>query len=179
MGRRISPARARSIPSPRRWRRTRWPIAERKIWRATTSSVSPNRADWGAPYFRKEIGLTFSASVEGLPPQRVAALLLEGIAFRVARMLEDMRREFGVERVYLSGGLSNLPCLQQGIARCAPFADVYLLPQSDAGLVGAARLAAGTPLVVEHGARKIAIIPRPSEAGRKIMRAGRSGWTGC
>ncbi|HZW26448.1 MAG TPA: FGGY family carbohydrate kinase [Gallionella sp.] len=115
----------------------------------------------GAPYFRKDIGLTFSASVEGLSPQCVATLLLEGIVFRVARMLEDMQREFGIGRVYLSGGLSNLPCLQQGIARCAPFSEVYLLPQSDAGLGGAARLAAGAPLVVEHGAGKIAIIRAP------------------
>jgi glycerol kinase len=115
----------------------------------------------GAPYFRKDIGLTFSASVEGLPQQRVAALLLEGVIFRVARMLEDMHREFGVERVYLSGGLSNLECLQQGIARCAPFADVYVLPQSETGLVGAARLAAGMSPVVEHGVEKIAIIRSP------------------
>jgi len=124
----------------------------------------------GAPYFRKDIGLIFSASVEGLPPQRIAALLLEGIVFRVARMLEDMHREFGVERVYLSGGLSNLECLQQGIARCAPFADVYLLPQAEAGLVGAARLAAGMPSVVEHGVEKIAIIRAPSKLSEKYAR---------
>jgi len=124
----------------------------------------------GAPYFRKDIGLTYSASVEGLSPQHVAVLLLEGIVFRVVRMLEDMHREFGIERVYLSGGLSNLPCLQQGIARCAPFADVYLLSQSEAGLVGAARLAAGMPLVVEHGARKIAIIRSPQKFFEKYVR---------
>ncbi|MCK9201624.1 MAG: FGGY family carbohydrate kinase [Gallionella sp.] len=121
----------------------------------------------GAPYFRKDLGLMFSAPVEGLPPQRIAALLLEGIVFRVARMLEDMHSEFGIERVYLSGGLSNLSCLQQGIARCAPFADVYLSPQSEVGLVGAARLAAGMPLVVERGVEKIAIICAPSKLAEK------------
>ena len=121
----------------------------------------------GAPYFRQEIGLTFSAPVEGLPQQRIAALLMEGIVFRVARMLEDMHREFGVERVYLSGGLSNLPCLQQGIARCAPFASVHLLPQSEAGLIGAARLAAGMPHVVEQGIGKIVIIRAPLRLAEK------------
>ncbi|OGT00777.1 MAG: carbohydrate kinase [Gallionellales bacterium RIFCSPLOWO2_12_FULL_59_22] len=100
----------------------------------------------GAPYFRGDLGLSFSAPVEHLPPQRVAALLLEGIIFRVARILEDLHREFGIERVYLSGGLSALPCLQQGIARCAPFAATYRLTQPDASLTGAARLAAGMPL---------------------------------
>lgn len=125
----------------------------------------------GAPYFRKDIGLTFSASVEGLPPRRIAVLLLEGIVFRVARMLEDMRREFGVGRVYLSGGLSNLECLQQGIARCAPFADVHLLPQSDAGLVGAARLAAGMPFsVAGQDAGKVAIIRTPLALPEKYAR---------
>lgn len=124
----------------------------------------------GAPYFRKEIGLRFSASVEGLPPQRVATLLLEGIVFRVARMLEDMHREFGIQRVYLSGGLSNLPCLQQGIARCVPFADVYLLPQSEAGLVGAAKFAAGMSIVAEHGAGKVAIIRSPLKLLEKYAR---------
>lgn len=75
----------------------------------------------GAPYFRSDLGLTFSAPIEHLPPQRVAALLLEGILFRVLRILGDFRREFGLERALLSGGLANLPALQQGIAQCLPF----------------------------------------------------------
>jgi glycerol kinase len=113
----------------------------------------------GAPYFRKDLGLMFSAPVERLPAQRVAVLLLEGIIFRVARILEDLHREFGIERVYLSGGLSGLPCLQQGIARCVPFALTYRLSQSDASLAGAARLAAGVTLADTRYAEKV-------EAGR-------------
>ena len=111
----------------------------------------------GAPYFRKDLGLTFSAPVERLPPQRVAALLLEGIVFRVARILEDLHREFGIERVYLSGGLSSLPCLQQGIARCVPFAVTYRLSQPDVSLAGAARLAAGVSLADDRRAEKVDI----------------------
>lgn len=129
----------------------------------------------GAPYFRKDLGLTFSAPVGDLPPQRIAALLVEGVVFRVARMLEDMHREFGVGRVYLSGGLSNLPCLQQGIAMCAPFADVHLLPQSEAGLIGAARHAAGMAFSVEYGtvergAGKMVIIRAPLRLAEKYAR---------
>jgi len=124
----------------------------------------------GAPYFRKDLGVMFSAPVDGLPPQRIAALLLEGISFRVARMLEDMHREFGVERVYLSGGLSNLACLQQGIACCAPFATVYRLTQSDAGLVGAARLAAGMPPADGRCAEKVDIMRPASELVEKYAR---------
>ena len=66
----------------------------------------------GAPYFRSDLGVTFSEPVEHLSAQRIAVLLQEGIIFRVARVLEDFHREFGIERVYLSGGLSSLPCLE-------------------------------------------------------------------
>ena len=96
----------------------------------------------GAPYFRNDLGIRFSQPVEHLPQRRIAALLLEAVIFRVARILEEFHRESAIERVYLSGGLSELACLQQGIARCVPF-DVYRLPQVDASLQGAALLAAG------------------------------------
>ncbi|MBI5006240.1 MAG: carbohydrate kinase [Nitrosomonadales bacterium] len=96
----------------------------------------------GAPFFRGDLGLKFSAAVGQLPAEHIALLLQEGIIFRVARILEDMQREFGITRVYLSGGLSSLPCLQQGIAACVP-AETFRLLQTDASLTGAARLAAG------------------------------------
>jgi len=71
----------------------------------------------GAPYFRNDLGLRFSRPVEHLAQQQIAALLLEAVIFRVARILEDFHRASPIERVYLSGGLSGLACLQQGIAR--------------------------------------------------------------
>jgi glycerol kinase len=60
----------------------------------------------------------------------------------VTRILEEFHREYAIEGVYLSGGLSELDCLQQGIALCVPF-DVYRLQQSESSLQGAALLAAG------------------------------------
>jgi len=108
----------------------------------------------GAPYFASrrfaaclpdplhgDLGVQFSESVGQLPPRRIAALLLEAVIFRVARILEEFHRESAIERVILSGGLSELICLQQGIARCVPF-DVYHLRQSESSLQGAALLAA-------------------------------------
>lgn len=108
----------------------------------------------GAPYFRSGLGLRFSESVEHLPPQRIAALLLEGIVFRVARILEDFHRAAPLERVYLSGGLSELGCLQHGIALCAPCA-VHLLQQKESSLQGAALLAAGLAPASHRAAEKI------------------------
>jgi glycerol kinase len=96
----------------------------------------------GAPYFRGDIGIRYSQTVEHLPQRRIAALLLEAIIFRVARILEEFHSEHDIERAYLSGGLSELNCLQQGIALCVPF-KLYRLKQNESSLQGAALLAAG------------------------------------
>lgn len=96
----------------------------------------------GAPYFRSDLGARFSAPVGHLPSRQVGCLLLEGIVFRVARMLEDFGAISPVNRVLLSGGLSALPALQQGIALCAE-CDVFRLQQKDSSLLGAALAAAG------------------------------------
>lgn len=109
----------------------------------------------GAPYFRSDIGLRFSASIEQLTPRQIAALLLEGIIFRVARIVEDFHRASALERVYLCGGLSELTCLQQGLAQCVPV-EVYRLQQKDASLQGAALLAAGMEPASRRAAARIA-----------------------
>lgn len=96
----------------------------------------------GAPYFRGDIGTRYSGPVAHLTQRRIAALLLEAVIFRVARILEEFHRESAIERVFLSGGLSGLICLQQGIAACVPF-EAHHLPQSETSLQGAALLAAG------------------------------------
>ena len=109
----------------------------------------------GAPYFASrrfaaclpdplhgDLGVQFSESVGQLPPRRIAALLLEAVIFRVTRILEEFHRESAIERVFLSGGLSELICLQQGIAGCVPF-EVHHLRQRESSLHGAALLAAG------------------------------------
>lgn len=114
----------------------------------------------GAPYFRSDFGLHFSGPVEHLPPQRIAALLLEGIIFRVARILEEFHRASPLERVYLSGGLSELHSLQQGIALCAP-CTVYRLQQKESSLQGAALLAAGMTPGSNRTAEKIEIVNPP------------------
>lgn len=109
----------------------------------------------GAPYFvnrrfaacqpdpnHKELGVQFSRSVEHLSQRRIAVLLLEAVIFRVARIVEEFHRESAIERVYLSGGLSESTCLQDGIARCIS-CDVLRLRQSESSLQGAALLASG------------------------------------
>lgn len=96
----------------------------------------------GAPYFRNDLGLVFSQPIDSLTQQHVATLLLEAIIFRVARILEEFHQESPITQIYLSGGLSELTCLQQGIAQCIPFPALYL-KQKETSLQGAALLAAG------------------------------------
>ena len=123
----------------------------------------------GAPYFRSDLGLRFSQPVEHLAPRQIAGLLLEGIIFRVARILEDFHRESALERIYLSGGLSELTCLQQGIAQCVPFA-VYRLRQKDSSLQGAALLAAGMAPAYRREVERIPVTPIAKSLPEKYRR---------
>ena len=136
----------------------------------------------GAPYFasscyatclpdplHKDLGIRFSQTVKHLTQRQIAALLLEAVIFRVARILEDFHREAAIERVYLSGGLSGLTCLQQGIARCAPF-DVYRLSRAESSLQGAALLAAGMAPAFHREAEKISAAYDPQTPPEKYRR---------
>lgn len=96
----------------------------------------------GAPYFKPDLGMVFSEPVEELTPHQIAGLLLEGIIFRVARILEEFHQKYGIQTVILSGGLSDLTCLQQGIAQCQPV-EVHRLVQKESTLLGAGLMALG------------------------------------
>lgn len=110
----------------------------------------------GAPYFRSDWGLHFSASPSALSKQQVAVLLLEAVIFRVARILEDFHQHSPLNRIYLSGGLSSLPCLQQGIAQCIAL-PVFYLPQKETSLQGAALLACGLEISGQREVQAIEI----------------------
>ncbi len=110
----------------------------------------------GAPYFRNDLRLRFSGPVDHLSQRKIAGLLLEAIIFRVAKILDDFQHEAALERIYLSGGLSELACLQQGIAQCAPCA-VYRLQQKDASLQGTALLAAGMSAASNRESKEIEV----------------------
>lgn len=108
----------------------------------------------GAPYFCKDWGIHFSQSVAGFTSQQVASLLLEAIIFRVARILEEFHQHAPLARAYLSGGLSELPCLQYGIAQCVNF-PVYHLQQKETSLQGAAVLACGFKIICPREMQEI------------------------
>lgn len=120
----------------------------------------------GAPYFRSGWGIHFSHPVTGLTQQQIAALLLEAIIFRIARILEEFHRHASLTRVYLSGGLSELICLQQGIAQCTGL-PVYYLQQKETSLQGIAILASGFRIILHRQARQVNIEkPNAALAGK-------------
>jgi glycerol kinase len=123
----------------------------------------------GAPYFRKDLGVQFSASVAPLSQKEIACLLLEAIIFRVVHILEDFHRNSAIKRVYLSGGLSELCCLQQGIALCVPF-EVFRLQQRDASLQGAAMLAAGLKILDHAETVRIEVMHKNTALPQKYLR---------
>lgn len=110
----------------------------------------------GAPYFRKDWGIYFSRSVADLSKRQITALMLEAIIFRVARILEDFHHYSPLTEAYLSGGLSELPCLQQGIAQCVPF-PVFHSQQKETSLQGAALLAVRLKIKHHQHGKRIAI----------------------
>lgn len=123
----------------------------------------------GAPYFRSDLKICFSHSVAELSPRRIAALLLEAVVFRVARILDDFHRATPLERVYLSGGLSELITLRQGIAQCVPV-EVHHLCQSETSLQGAALLAAGMDPAGHRAAERINVATGHSALQQKFSR---------
>lgn len=123
----------------------------------------------GAPFFRGDLKVQFSEPVTHFPPRRIAALMLEAVVFRVALIVADFQRDTPVERVYLSGGLSGLGCLQQGIAQCVS-AGVYHLYQAEASLQGAALLAAGMQLGCRRATLKIEAPENDGALRHKFLR---------
>ena len=160
-----------------------YPVAECRIEDFATEDIFclAEPSGLGAPYFassrfaaclpdplHNDLGI-FSQSVEYLAPRQIACLLLESIIFRVARILEDFHRESALERAYLSGGLSGLTCIQQGIAQCVPFA-VHRLRQKDSSLQGAALLAAKMAPAYRKEEGRIPVAPNTKALSEKYRR---------
>ncbi len=110
----------------------------------------------GAPYFRKDWGIFFSESTANLTRQQITALLLEAIIFRITRILEDFHTISPLTGAYLSGGLSQLSCLQHGIAQCVTF-PVFYLQQKEASLQGVGLLASQLKITPCWETKKIEI----------------------
>jgi glycerol kinase len=104
----------------------------------------PDRAGIGSPHWRPGLGPLLSAPVRALDGPGQRRVLLEGLLFRVREILDDLGTTGRAGRILLSGGLVRDPALAPGLATLLE-RRVELLTDGEAGLIGAARLAAGLP----------------------------------
>ncbi len=105
----------------------------------------PDAAGLGAPYWRPEIGLTLSPAARALAePDGRRRIALEGLLFRIFRIVDDLSAGHRSPRVILAGGLSREPAVSTGLAALLG-RPVHLFEAHEAVLLGTARLAAGLP----------------------------------
>ena len=107
----------------------------------------PDSAGVGAPFWRSDVGPLYTAEAEALEPGDKFRVVLEGVIFRVAAMIEDLDAASETLPVVLSGGVGRIEGLAAGLAG-AIGRGVARSKTVDATLYGAARLAALDPASV-------------------------------
>ncbi len=112
----------------------------------------PDSTGAGAPHWRPLASSLFSEEARALGGADRRRVVVEGIAFRVREILEDLFAEGAPERVLLSGGLIAEPALPAALAACLE-RPVEVADEPEASLMGAARLAAGIDPQVEGTGR--------------------------
>ncbi len=105
----------------------------------------PDSSGVGAPHWRPEVGLTFSAALDAATPAQRAAAFIEGLAFRAAEIARDLALDpaaMGEQPIVVSGGLAHVDGLIERLAAVAN-RPVRALLEQEATLRGAALLASG------------------------------------
>lgn len=120
----------------------------------------PDNAGIGAPYWQADRNLIFSEKTEDLSDGLLRRAVMEGIIFRVCRMVLDFQQHMHFSSLVVSGGLSVEPFVVQGLAACSGLR-VVLCEEKETSLWGAAANA------MQEG------LPAPEV--REIIPAGRQG----
>jgi glycerol kinase len=100
----------------------------------------PDMTGVGAPHWRPHLGMTLSEPAMVLTGPARRRIVLEGVLFRVAEILEGMDVVGG--DLFLTGGLANDPSVSRGLAALTG-RPVLVPDQAEGGLLAAAKLAAG------------------------------------
>jgi glycerol kinase len=144
------------------------PTALPEIDPSPTAFALPDRAGLGAPHWRPEIGLTLSPAAALLDPSSRRRVVLEGLLFRIAEILELMGTPAG-SRIVLAGGVTRDPALAQGLATLRG-EGVEVVDEPEAVLLGAARLAAGMSAEADLPTVGVESGPRGAYLGDKYRR---------
>ncbi len=99
----------------------------------------PDVAGLGSPFWRPSITLTFSPAARRLDADGQRRIVVEGLLFRIRQIVDDL--DVG-DRLRLSGGVASRPEIPPALATLTG-RTVERLLEREAGLLGAARLAAG------------------------------------
>lgn len=130
----------------------------------------PDLSGTGAPHWRPDLGLVLSPAARRLSPAARRRVVVEGLLFRVREILDGLFEGEPPERIVLAGGSSRDPGLPAGLAALAG-APVCCAAEPEAGLAGAARLAAG--LDPAAGAE---FVPVPAGASGAYLREKYARW---
>ncbi|MDH5526253.1 MAG: FGGY family carbohydrate kinase [Nitrospirota bacterium] len=104
----------------------------------------PDSAGVGAPHWKAGIGPEFSPQARRLMGPDLRRVALEGVIFRVVEILHGLASLGPLRGIRLAGGMSNDPFVSAALASASGL-PVHLLEETEATLLGAARLAAGLP----------------------------------
>ncbi len=102
----------------------------------------PDLAGAGAPHWRPDLSLTLSPEAEALGTAGRRRVVLEGLLFRIAEIVEAIAPAAGP--VVVGGGATRDPAVAAGLAALLG-RPVAVATEAEATLTGAARLAAPTP----------------------------------
>jgi glycerol kinase len=102
----------------------------------------PDVSGLGSPYWRPDLGLVLSPAAQRLGGPGARRVVLEGVLFRIAEVLDGLSGGSRLRSVVLSGGLARDPAVGLGLAALLGRTVERLLDEH-AGLSGIGRLAAG------------------------------------
>jgi glycerol kinase len=114
----------------------------------------PDSACIGSPHWRPELSFLLSPPARRLRFSDLRQVVLEGLVFRVREILEDLRPSGSPRRILVSGGLAREPFIGRALAACLG-RPVEVVEETEAALVGAARLAAGLSPYAEPATRTV------------------------
>jgi glycerol kinase len=126
----------------------------------------PDVSGLGSPYWKPRVGLTFSEEADGASTADKLRIVVEGLLFRLREIVEDLRPDAGTGQVRISGGVTREPRIARGLASLLG-RPVEVLDDQEAGLLGAARLAAGIDPFAEAATTRVDPGPTGAYLGTK------------
>ncbi|MBI4162031.1 MAG: hypothetical protein HY509_06260 [Acidobacteria bacterium] len=109
---------------------------------APESFCLPDAAGLGAPHWRADLRFRLSPAAARRNPGDRRRVILEGMLFRIRELLDGLFPGKPPSEVRVSGGLARRRSVVTGLAALLD-SRVRVLPEADAALLAAARLAAG------------------------------------